>query len=98
TLERSAGRAEVIGSAHGIPTLTVSTVREQADRKHTPRTVGTVHADRAHRIIDATLLPEEDADHDQSSGDGADDERPNRSDERTRRGDGHESCQHAVAH
>ena len=46
--------------------------------------VDAVDADRADRIVDADLVEEEDAPDDQHAGDGADDERRPRRDERAR--------------
>ena len=57
-----------------------------------------MHADRTNRIVNAAFLPKEHAEDDEDTGHCANDECAYRSDEGAGRGDGHESCQHAVAH
>ena len=81
-----------------VPARAVLAGGEDADGDHAPQAVDAVDRDRADRIVDTPLLPEEDTQHDEDAGDRTDDRRAQRIDECARRGDRHEAGQHAVAH
>ena len=69
---------------------------EQADGPRAPDAAHAVDGDGADRVVDAEVLDEVDAEHDEHAGDGADDHRAGRVDPVARRGDGDEAAEEAV--
>src|SRR4030095_13840339 len=56
-----AGLAQIVVPADVVPAGAVGAVREEPDAQDAPGAVDAVNADRAHRVVDADLVEEEDA-------------------------------------
>ena len=81
-----------------VPPGAVVAAREDPDAEHTEDAADAVHGDRAHRVVDALALEEQDRLDDDDRSDDADDRGRPRLHERTRRRDRHQAGEHAVRH
>ena len=85
------------GAVDAVEAGAVGAVGEQAEGDHAPQAVDAVDRDGADRVVDLEhALDEDDRADDEQAGDGADDDRGPRADERARCGDGDEAGEHAV--